>query len=81
MRCVALLSLERRIPHELFYAFDRISMPQFDIFCSELSILVTLISLDTEYRTCPLGSIREKIDPLEKRSCIVKGRIGPVFNL
>ena len=81
MRCVALLSLEHRIPHELFYAFDRITMPQFNIFCSELSVLVPLISLNTEYRTCPLGSIREKINLLEKASCIVKGRIGPMFNL
>ena len=81
MKCIALLSLERRIPHELFYAFYRIMMPQFNIFCLELSVLVPLISLDMEYQTCLLGSIQEKISLLEKASCIVKGRVGPMFNL
>jgi hypothetical protein len=56
-------------------------MPQLNVFHSELSIFVMLISLDTEYRTCPLRSSREKIDSLEKGSCIMKGRVGPVFNL
>jgi hypothetical protein len=49
LRCVALFSLECGIPHELINAFDRITVPQFDIFCSELSVLVELISLDAEY--------------------------------
>ena len=37
--------------------------------------------LNMEYQTCLLGSIWEKIDLLEKASCIVKGRVGPMFNL
>ena len=81
MKCIALLSLECRIPHELFYAFNRITMPQFNIFCLKLSVLVLLISLNMEYQTCLLESIREKINLLEKASCIVKGRVGPMFNL
>jgi len=81
LRCIALLSLESRIPHELLNAFNRIMVPQFNIFCSELSILVALITLNAECHTCPLRSTREEINSLEKGSGIVKGRIGPVFNL